>query len=251
MILMKKIVLFVIILLVIICIFGTNNYKSMKDRILDAINNKGDINVYFTDNSDYLNDRAVNAVRETYNVDIKEFNINAEGKKNLKILNKRYNYMLIDGDYLGSGSLISVRNGIDHPLNGFAYEVDVCDFFKNNKVIKKDKCDIYIRTDEEFEKLYNSDGLNLIVVYNPDEAGYRFRSKIHELHKEYKFKYHIVTYHYGNVIKSDGLLDEDDLIDKVNLPILFIVSKGKIVDYIDKDNSVLISDFLKKHKVIK
>ena len=268
----KKILLIIFIILILISIIflslnsrnnttkKNNNDKETKEEaeelvgmnktIIDAIENKKSINVYFTNNEGKINstDDTVNTFKELYDVDIEVYNISKEGKKNLSILEKKLGFYK---GFFGPKAQLYIKDGnMVGAYSNFEYEYDLYNHFKESNILKEGTYDMYIRTDETFDNIYNSNELQLMIVGTANSDGDKYRIKINELSKEYNFKYYVVFYHFGGAIKADRIFD-NELRDKINVPAILVVKEGKVIDYNDSNKEESIKKFLKKNKFIK
>lgn len=255
---------FIILILIVIffCCFSNNKIytnkkgtekvvNNMNNEILDAVKNNKNMNIYFTDNmrqdSGYYS--MFMAFNNVYNVDVKIYDISNEKEGSMNILNKKLN---LQNDFLKVSALLFIRGNEYFGYGVVNYEYELYTYFKEMNALNENymNYDIYIRTDNDFDKVFNSPSEEIIIDCSPNNQGYKFRSMIHELSKKYNFKYHVLFYHYGGATKGDIIID-GKLKNKVNVPLLMIVKNGKLLDYTDKDNAVLIKKFLKKNKMIK
>ncbi len=223
-------------------------------KILDGIKDKKDMIVYFCDEStkngsNYM----VNAFMEIYNVNIEFYDISKEKKSNLNKLN---DYLMFNKNFLGTTSILYIKDGTYEAYNNFSYEYDIYNQFIEKKLLSSDSYSIYIQNDDDFNKIYNSKNVELIVDYPMNDEGYIFRSKVNKLSKEYKFKYHVLSYHFGGTVKGDEIIDSMPVGKSkkktgIDVPVLLAVREGKVIDYMNEDNAVIMKDFLKKNGIVR
>ena len=228
----------------------TEKIVGMNKTIIDAIENKKSMNIYFTNNEGKINssDDTVNMFKKLYNVDIEIYNISKEGKKNLRILEKKLGYYK---GFFGPKAFLFIKDGVETgAYSNFEYEFNLYDYFKESNALKEDSYDMYIRTNDIFDNIYNSAELNLMIVCTANSEGDKYRYKINELSKKNIFKFYVVFYHFGGANNIDNIIDEE-LEGKVEVPALLAVKNGKVIAYNDSKKEDKIINFLKNNGFIK
>lgn len=253
----------VIIFIVLVLIWGLikgnggdNNIKDDKykvsEPILEKIDKKDDFLLFITDDYSKCSvcedaGRLVSYYSEVYNLDNVWFDKSTTTDEDFDNLIKDFDFQNM---FLVPGNVFLVKNGVvmvaineaifENVLRDYLIEYEFIDDIDNDRFIE----------DDDFNKLYNSNDKQLVLVYSADDKGYSYREDLFNLANKYNFKYSVIRLGFGDTTATFQMII-DKMGNKYKLPVLMVVGNGKIIDYTTNKSNSKIEEFLKDNKFIK
>ncbi|MEE3343744.1 MAG: ATP-dependent metallopeptidase FtsH/Yme1/Tma family protein [Bacilli bacterium] len=250
-----RIIIILIILVVLFLIFLLinyfKNYKSYTDLFIERIKNGEVKYIYVTDSENcetcVASDNYLKYYKKKFNLNYEVYDVNSFSTSECEKL-----FTSIDlsfKDVTLPSFVIIDKNG-NTLINEIDNEENLQSYLLEKNVIEKNSFDKenYIN-DVEFENLVNKGDKFLMFIRNDDYRDYAFREKIYDLSLKYGFTYYTCVYMYKNGATASIFLNYN--VQNVKVPILFVVEKGKIIDYINSSSTVNIEQFLRKNGFIK
>ena len=258
----RNIIIIIVILLIIIglllIIFGGKHESKLFSSIIKKIDNKDSFIIYFTDNdpseNGYCADCRLALKYIEYNKD--KFNLDV-------VVFDKYSYS--DEEYtnifkklklekeLKTGNvifpfIIYIVDGKWRTLQPMSiYEGDFRYYLKEYKYITEEEYneEIIINSKEDYDKVLKDNTNSVIYLYSHNQENAKYRKKLIELSKKYKFKYYLIYIGFGNTGEVDMAIEKQ--YKGYGTPSLLVVGNNKYIDFksITKDSD--IDSFISKN----
>ena len=251
----------VIIFIVLVLILGlikdnSGNIKNDKYKvskpILEKIDKKDDFLLFITDDYNKCSvceeaGRLVSYYSYVYDLDNIWFDKSSTTDEDFNNLIKDFD---LQDMFLNSGNVLLVKDGVVVvAINEAIFENVLKDYLIEYEFIDDTDNDRFIE-DDGFNKLYNGNDKELVLVYSADDIGYSYREDLFSLSNKYKFKYSVIRLGFGDTIDTNEIVTRK-MKNKYKLPALMVVGNSKIIDYTTNKNNSKIEEFLEDNKFIK
>ena len=250
----------VIIFIVLVLILGlikdnSGNIKNDKYKvskpILDKIDKKDDFLLFITDDYDKCGiceeaGRLVSYYSDVYDLDNIWFDKSTTTDEDFNNLIKDFD---LQDMFLNSGNVLLVKDGVVVvAINEAIFENVLKDYLIEYEFIDDTDNDRFIE-DDGFNKLYNGNDKELVLVYSADDIGYSYREDLFNLSNKYKFKYSVIRLGFGDTIDTNEIVTRK-MKNKYKLLALMVVGNSKIIDYTTNRSNSKIEEFLRDNDFI-
>ena len=253
----KKKILMIIIMAVIGCfIFIAFDIKNNKmktfEQIRGQLENKDDMLIYITSNNQkcYLCNNTkyiLKYYQDIYHLDIIEVNKNSMHTKEYESI---IQYIDNREDYIKEPALILIKDGHEVAVaNEISMEYDIQNLLSKYEFIPIESEEGVQIDSDQFDKLYQSEELSLILFNSYTEEGLEYRENLFKLSKKYNFNYYIMIYGMASTSSSYRNIIEKY---KKNFspPFLVIIGNNQIIDVLESTDEEKLLEFLKKNTIV-